>query len=365
MTGRAPSLTGNTLATVNGLSPLQAALRYAALGLPVFPVAPVNRVTGQCGCKEGAACEAVGKHPLVRWADKASADAEQIRSWWTWKPEANIGVPTGQRSGLVVVDVDRQHDGFETRRGLEVNGYAFPPTVAAHTRSGGWHFLYAAPADRRVANTTAALAGIGATPGIDVRGDGGYIIVAPSIRPTGVDPDSGATQFGVYSWVAEDRLVAPAPAWVVVPKAVPEPRPSVPAAGRAPQHGSSAGRTDPDRRAAAALAAEVRRVASGAGDGRNNRLFQAAANCFEIVNTGYLGEQQVRDELTAAALSVGLGEREITQTLDAQWRRKQGVTRPGWVPTTFPDQSTLRFRQARMLNSGNQMLRSRDAGFGR
>jgi hypothetical protein len=88
--------------------------------------------------------------------------------------------------------------------------------------------------------------------------------------------------------------------------------------------------TAPAKRAAAALAAEVRRVSDARDQGRNTSLFQAAANLFEIVNTGWLDEGQVRAELTAAASAVGLGEREIQQTLDAQWRRKQGVTRPGW-----------------------------------
>jgi hypothetical protein len=65
---------------------------------------------------------------------------------------------------------------------------------------------------------------------------------------------------------------------------------------------------------------------------RNAALFHAAANLFEIVNTGYLNEEQVRRELTAASRSGGLGEREIRQTLDAQWRRKSGVRRDGWEP---------------------------------
>ena len=70
-----------------------------------------------------------------------------------------------------------------------------------------------------------------------------------------------------------------------------------------------------------------------AGEGhRNAALFHAAANLFEIVNTGYLNEEQVRGELTTAALGAGLGEREIRQTLDAQWRRKSGVRRDGWDP---------------------------------
>ncbi len=63
---------------------------------------------------------------------------------------------------------------------------------------------------------------------------------------------------------------------------------------------------------------------------RNVALFQAAANLFEICNTGWLDEAVVRAELTEAALAAGLGAQEVRDTLTAQWRRKQGVVRQGW-----------------------------------
>lgn len=353
--------TSAQLVDANTLSPLAAALAYARLGFPVFPVAPVDLVSGVCRCKEGAGCEQVGKHPLVKWADKATVDPAQIRAWWgSWKPDGNIGVPTGERSGLVVVDIDRQHGGLDTRKALEAAGHVFPATVAARTRNGGWHFVYQAPPGRRVANTTGALAGIGDTPGIDVRGDGGYIIVAPSIRPIDPDPQTGEVRFGKYQWAAQDHPIAPAPAWVVTPKPTPP---------RTPAQATSPGTMkDPSRRAGAALAAEVRRVADSRAEGRNNSLFQAAANLFEIVNTGHLTESQVRAELTAAAVAVGLGEREITQTLDAQWRRKQGVRRAGWEPTSgapvSPCQQGLRWHRSRAMLDTTVPARSRD-GFSR
>lgn len=332
-------LRGDALAAINNLAPRDAALAYAALGLPVFPVAPVDPVSGACGCREGPACDQVAKHPLVRWADQATTDAAQVRSWWSWKPDANIGVPTGVRSGLVVVDIDRHHGGLETRTELEAAGLVFPPTLPARTRAGGWHFFYQAPGGRRVPNTTGALAGVGETPGIDVRGDGGYVIVAPSARPVDPDSDTGVLRLGRYAWVASEHPVAPAPSWVVVPKERPIPVPS-PAPSRAAV-GERPGR-DPHKRADAALAGEVARVTASAGQGRNNALFQAAANCFEIVNTGYLSEAQVRAELTTAAMTVGLGETEIRHTLDAQWRRKTGVSRDGWDSSTVtPGQQPL------------------------
>jgi hypothetical protein len=334
------------LVAVNMMRPLDAALHYAYLGLPVFPVASVDRRTGVCGCKDGAACESVGKHPLVKWADRATTERDAIRNWWGgWKPDANIGIPTGVRSGLIVVDIDRQHNGHATREALAEAGYVFPPTLSARTRNGGWHFIYEAPSGLRVANTTAALVGVGETPGIDVRGDGGYIIVAPSVRPIDPDPDTGDVRFGHYRWVSEGHGVSRAPSWVVTAKVdyrsgPPSARPVVP-----PERSG----TNPNKRATAALAAEVQRVADSRDHGRNNSLFQAAANLFEIVNTGHLSESEVRSELTEAASAVGLGDREIQQTLDAQWRRKQGVRRAGWEQGgAGPNQEQLGPRRPKM-----------------
>lgn len=352
-------LRGTDLAGINDMAPARAALAYARLGLPVFPVAPLDRSSGACGCKEGPACESVAKHPLVRWADQATTDEAQVRSWWSWKPTANIGIPTGSRSGWVVVDIDAHHGGHDTRAALEARGLVFPPTLAARTRGGGWHFVYQAPADRHVANTTAALAGVGETPGIDVRGDGGYVIVAPSIRPISPDPGSGALRVGRYAWAAQDHPVAPVPDWVVIPKERPKPAPS-PTPARAVVR-ERPGR-DPHKRAEAALAAEVARVTASAGQGRNNALFQAAANCFEIVNTGYLDESRVRAELTAAATSVGLGEVEIRYTLDAQWRRKAGVRRAGWDSPVTPGQQPL--AMTRTTARASRVLAMRPPGQG-
>lgn len=326
-------VTGEQLAALNGQGPLDAALAYAALGWPVFPVAPVDLATGNCACKRGAACEEPGKHPLVRWTERATTDARQLRDWWHWQPHANVGVATGQASGLVVVDIDPHHEGDLTQKALEAAGHAFPPTLTARTRSGGWHLFYRAPEDRHVANTTGSLAGVGSTPGIDVRGDRGYIIVAPSVRPTSPDPATGAPRFGRYQWVASDDALAGAPAWAVVPV----PREPV-ARGRLAASPASA----PEKRAAAALGAEVRRVRSAGEGERNVVLFQAAANLFEICNTGWLDEAQVRAELTEAGLAAGLSASEVSGTLKAQWHRKLGVVRPGWPPRGGPGAGAAR-----------------------
>jgi len=348
--GRVP-VTGEQLAALNGRCPLNAALAYAALGWPVFPIAPVDLTTGHCACKEGEACEEPGKHPLVHWTERASTDPRQLRNWWRWQPRANVAVATGRASGLVVVDIDPQHEGDLTRTALGAAGHSFPPTLTAKTRSDGWHLFYRAQAGRHVANTTGSLAGVGGTPGIDVRADRGYIIVAPSVRPTSPDPATGAPRFGRYQWVASDDALADAPGWVVVP------RPRQPVATSRPAFSAGPG-PDAAKRAAAALDGEARRVRSAGAGERNVVLFQAAANLFEICNTGWLDEALVHAELTEAGLATGLGAREISDTLRAQWRRKQGVVRLGWPgrgggPGAGPVRGSLPRRQKGLEEGGS------------
>jgi len=139
---------------------LGAALYYAGLGWPVFP------------CRPG------GKEPLTPNGFKdAVTDPDQIQAWWAKWPEANIGVATGERSGLLVVDIDRDKGGFETREQLTEAHGPLPDTPEAETGGGGRHYFF-----KHVPGFGCTKDRIG--PGIDTRGDGGYVIVPPS-RTTG------------------------------------------------------------------------------------------------------------------------------------------------------------------------------------
>jgi len=63
----------------------------------------------------------------------------QIRKWWTKTPNANIGIPTGEKSDWLVLDVD--DGGDETISALEATYGKLPDTVTAVTGSGGWHYV--------------------------------------------------------------------------------------------------------------------------------------------------------------------------------------------------------------------------------
>ncbi len=125
-----------------------AAAQYAGSGRVVFPVGGED-----------------GKKPLVRWGGLVPGPRHvlQVRAWWRKWSDANIGLRTG--NGLVVVDVDTRHGGaIDT---------AWPSTRASQTRSGGFHLFYSASKPVRCSVSVVAQ-------GVDIRGEGGYVVVPPS-----------------------------------------------------------------------------------------------------------------------------------------------------------------------------------------
>lgn len=115
-------------------------------------------------------CDPETKRPLVREGfHAASQDAETVRGWWGKYPEARIGVPTGLASGLVAIDIDPRG-----RKWLQANRHRLGPHRTHQTRRG-WHLLYRYPAGQEIRNSTSELAD-----GVDVRGEGGYVIWWPA-----------------------------------------------------------------------------------------------------------------------------------------------------------------------------------------
>ena len=151
------------------------ALYYASIGLAVFPLQPR------------------GKVPFLDGGFKiASKDPDQIETWWTRYPNANIGVATGAASGgLIVIDADVNpdsgYDGTDSLREYAVEHGPFPDTCRAITGRGGYHDYY------RTDETLHNRAGV--LDGVDVRADGGYVVAPPSIHPNGnqyaweIDPE--------------------------------------------------------------------------------------------------------------------------------------------------------------------------------
>lgn len=147
---------------------LSAALEYSSkYGWAVFPVMPsTKRPLTPHGCKD------------------AKKDARAIRAWWKRWPDASVGIATGSMSNLIVIDEDVDENtgknGFESVRDWERSHGALPDTIMAITGRGGNHLYY-----HYTGNDIRNRAGI--LDGVDIRGEGGYVVAPPSIHPNGTE----------------------------------------------------------------------------------------------------------------------------------------------------------------------------------
>lgn len=153
---------------------LERALLYAEQGWAVFPVIPND------------------KRPLTPNGFKdATKERDRIERWWTENPNANIGIATGEPSGLAIIDVDVR-DGKPGRESV-ASLRGLPGTLTARTQSGGWHLYFLRPeGGLRCKN--------GFLPGVDLKADGGYV-VAPGSSING----------SPYEWLDPEVPVAALP----------------------------------------------------------------------------------------------------------------------------------------------------------
>lgn len=284
---------------------------------------PVHTITpsGSCSCEKPTCWERTasgkpngspGKHPRTKNGLKdASAEPSVISAWDARWPGTNWAARTGPESKFWVLDVDGA-DGLATLGALEAEHGPLPATLTATTGSGGRHYLFRWPATARVPNSCRKLG-----PGLDVRGDGGYIVIAPANHWSG----------GVYAW-DNDLPLADAPAWLldVVCGAKPAPTPDTQQRPSAAPSGVG----HAIRYAAAAFDGEVSAVRSAREGVRNITLNNAALALGSLVGAGFLTESLVRSALTAAASDAGLSVPEIEATLNSGLRA--GIAQPRQIP---------------------------------
>ena len=156
------------------------ALQYADQGFAVFPLHSID--SGRCTCRAKNDCGSPGKHP--RWEQgtlegggkDATKEAAQIKRWWKKWPNANIGIATGQISGIVVVDIDGVV-GEKSVKMLQRRCGKLPQTLTSQTGNGA-DLVFRSGA-HSFKNRTGLYAGV------DIRGDGGYIVAPPSVHIAG------------------------------------------------------------------------------------------------------------------------------------------------------------------------------------
>lgn len=264
-----------------------AAYALAAGGWPVLPLHTAS--ADGCSCRR-ADCPGPAKHPRTRRGlYDATTNLAQVTRWWRQWPSANIGLRTGE---LIVLDVDGEN-GRSTLAELEDQHAPLPTTLTAVTARGQHWFFRAAGA--RVPCSVGLLG-----PGVDIRADGGYVVVAPSVHATGHRYHwlTHVPPVPLTDWLRE-RLV-PAPAPTSAPLSALTLTPSG------------------DRRQRYALAAlddEVRSIASAPLGTRNDTLNRSAFKLGQLAGADLIEHDALIEPLLAAARQSGLSETEALDTI--------------------------------------------------
>lgn len=252
----------------------EAAHRYASIGIPVFPCVPG------------------GKQPLTaNGFHDATTSRATIEHWWRRTPDANIGLPTGTATGVLVVDVD-VHDsgsGYAAFDHAHRKGQAKGWGWLVRTPSGGMHAYYPPTGDEQRCWQV---------PGahIDFRGDGGYVIAPPSR----IEVRGKLTPYEVIA--VADHNASPLDAtrlrgFLDPPRRTPNVRPPLPPLGTRPE------------RLAKWMAAQPE-------GGRNQGLFWAACR---LVEDGHSVEVALAS-VGNAGLQAGLSQGEVQSTINSAYR---------------------------------------------
>ena len=194
------------------MSTLSDALAYARRGWLVVPLHSPKQ--GKCSCRK-AKCGSSGKHPRTEHGLKDGCkDGGQIEQWFSCWPDANLGILTGHESGLVVLDVDGE-DGIQSLQSLTAMHGALPKTLCVKTgRLGtdghrkGCHYYFRSPEGAAIRNSAGTLG-----KGLDIRGEGGYVVAPPSLHPSGL----------LYEWMDPVQPLADLPPWLLVKLAKAQP----------------------------------------------------------------------------------------------------------------------------------------------
>jgi hypothetical protein len=288
---------------MQAMTPAQAARFYAGRGWAVLPLWPPVG-PGRCGCGQ-LDCDNVGKHPIPHLAPHglhdATSEAGRIGAWWSAEPQANVGIRTGAESGLVVLDVDGEV-GADALRGL-VDSHGRFDALWARTGSGGWHAYLAHPGG--VVPNSARRVGAG----LDVRGDGGYVVAPPSLHASGHR----------YRWLRAPNRLPPMPDWLRERSRAPEPE-------TRPQSTLQVERERLSAYVAVACEGEARAVADTPPGQRNSRLNLAAWRLGRLVGADLVAKATVATLLRSAAESAGLSQHEALTTINSGLRA--GMSHP-------------------------------------
>lgn len=279
---------------------LDAALELAADARPVFLLAGNKRPVANCAeCNQAGDDhdKALCGHLVCHGFYSASTEHDRIRAMFEFTPRGMLAIRTGVVSGLVVIDVDQRNGGHESMAQLITRGL-LPPTSWVQTGSGGVHFYYRHPGGQ-LPNSQGRLG-----QGVDVRGDGGYVVAPPSIHPKTGQP---------YQWRIDlSGLVEMPPALVQACLPPPAPEPCT----RPTSFTDAAGISRPDRLLDAILDT-VRRAPEGR---RRTTLYGAARGVAKMVAQGAITASDAIAALTNVGMAAGQTARETRTAITGGFR---------------------------------------------
>jgi hypothetical protein len=159
---------------------------YAEMSWLILPLHTVRG--GLCTCGSNG-CKSPGKHPRVKnGVHAASNDIYLLNRWWRQWPDANVGIATGAKSKLVVLDVDPRNGGYDSLQQLRQSYGSMDTPLRVVTGGGGWHYYFGWHEGGLAPSTLA--------PGVEVKGNGQYVVAPPSIHSSGFP----------YQWVDESDV---------------------------------------------------------------------------------------------------------------------------------------------------------------
>lgn len=277
---------------------LNDALRYLKIGWSVIPTC--WPVAGACGCGRNHQGNDIGKAPLIQWAEyqKRLPTVEEVTKWWTQWPHANISGITGALSNLVVIDLE--HDGL-----AEAERRALWSPLKVFTGKG-YHLYFSHPGEGRVCNAAAMKAdGKNRLKGFDLRGDGGYVLLPPSLHQTGRR----------YTLASAYSVGAPLPVFQFGLIAA-----TIPGAASQP----------PSQKPAAKPAGWIAEALAGLAEGNRDTTF---AQIIGKLHSQRWGASDIRSLLLPHALRVQYSEMELDKTIRSISRYPVNITSGGGKST--------------------------------
>jgi len=288
---------------------LDAALGYAARGIPVYPVHWPRLLPGgaslACSCPRGPSWDRPAKHPLVRHGVKdATTDPGRIGRWWRRWPQANVGLATGVV--FDALDVDGPAGLAALRQFAPTADLRLPGPLVA-TGGGGWHAWFRPT-------------GLGNRPPrglahVDWRGRGGCVLAPPSRHVSG----------GSYRWL-RGLDQAPLPEVPAVLRDLLDP--VLPTTTRPTRTVGPDMAGHPYGRRV--LAGELAALGRATPRHRNHTLNRCAFKVYRYVASGLLDDAEVTAAFTQTALAIGLDPAEVGRTLASA--RTAGLANPRGVP---------------------------------